>query len=578
MNLPKIAAFVYHRPRIEPMTNDRLAYQQQKIASLEKECASLRRELTRLTAQQLEQERIDSINKNLLKQTNEQLLQCNALSQRENISKSDFLANMSHEIRTPLNIILGMANLLAETELDTVQVQYLTSLRVTGRQLMEILNNILEFSRIDAGKITVEPEPFSLHKIIQQIEASALPLCLQKKLKFHVDHDPLLVMERIGDALKIFQILLNLINNAVKFTRSGTITFAIQEDYTAGNDIVFMVIDTGIGISEDQQENIFDRFTQANDSLSQQQGGAGLGLAISEKLTNAMGGKLRVKSVLGQGSIFSCHLPLPPAAPSERRRLRLDASLILPENFPDLKILVVDDVVENIEVIKMYLKEYPVHILAAANGQEALDYFADGNFDLILMDVRMPVMDGITATKEIRRRETENARPAQVILAVTAHAFQEQKNKFLRAGFDGVLTKPYSKRELIQTLFKFTRKDQPLAAPEKMGNKAIGYCLENDTSEKIPGSFSNMVPDLLQTISSDLTLMKSFLQDGKYENIYATAHSLKGVAGMFGFQKLASLITDLAQTIKAGDAIVADELFAVLDMYVVELQTQFTSC
>jgi two-component system, sensor histidine kinase len=563
-------------PRIEPMTNDRQPYQQQKIAALEKECTYLRRKLTRLVAQQIEQERIDNINKKLLRQTNEQLLQCNALSQQENLSKSDFLANMSHEIRTPLNIILGMANLLVETELDTVQMQYLSSLRVTGRQLMEILNNILEFSRIDAGKITVEPEPFSLHKIIQQIEASALPLCLQKKLKFHVDHDPLLVMERIGDALKIFQILLNLINNAVKFTRSGTITFAIKEDYTAGNDLVFAVIDTGIGISEDQQENIFDRFTQANDSLSQQQGGAGLGLAISEKLTNAMGGKLRVKSVLGKGSIFSCHLPLPPAPPSDRRRLRLDASLILPENFPDLKILVVDDVMENIEVIRMYLKDYPVQIQAAENGEEALDCFTGNTFDLILMDVRMPVMDGITATKEIRQREKEDARPAQIILAVTAHAFQEQKNKFLRAGFDGVLTKPYFKRELIQTLFKFTSKDRTLAAPEKMGNKAIGYCLENDTPEKIPESLKKMVPDLLQTISSDLTLMKSFLQDGKYENIYATAHSLKGVAGMFGFEKLASLITDLAQTIKAGDAIVAEELFAVLDMYVVQLQTQFT--
>lgn len=558
------------------MTNDRQPHQQQKIAALEKECTSLRRKLARLTAQQIEQERIDSINKKLLRQTNEQLLQCNALSQQENLSKSDFLANMSHEIRTPLNIILGMANLLAETELDALQRQYLSSLRVTGRQLMEILNNILEFSRIDAGKITVEPESFSLQKIIQQIEASALPLCLQKKLKFHVDHDPLLVMERVGDALKIFQILLNLINNAVKFTRSGTITFAIREDYTAGNDLVFAVIDTGIGISEDQQENIFDRFTQAKDSLSQQQGGAGLGLAISEKLTNAMGGKLRVKSVLGKGSVFSCHLPLPPAPPSDRRRLRLDASLILPENFPDLKILVVDDVLENIEVLKMYLKDYPVHIQAAENGKEALDYFAGDVFDLILMDVRMPVMDGITATQEIRRREKQSATPAQIILAVTAHAFQEQKNKFLHAGFDGVLTKPYFKRELIQTLFKFTSKDQTLPAPEKMGNKAIGYCLENDRPEKIPESLRNMVPDLLQTISSDLTLMKSFLQDGKYENIYATAHSLKGVAGMFGFQKLASLITDLAQTIKAGDTIVADELFAVLDMYVVELQTQFS--
>jgi len=557
------------------MTSDSQAYLQKKVYALEKECAYLRRKCSSLNARQRLQKNIDANNRHLLRQTNEKLLQCNALSQHENLSKSDFLANMSHEIRTPLNIILGMANLLAETELDKTQRQYLSSLRITGRQLMEILNNVLEFSRIDAGKITVEPEPFSLHKIIHQIEASALPLCLQKKLNFFVEHDPLLVMERIGDPLKIFQVLLNLINNGVKFTRTGSITFGITEDFTTKNTLILTVADTGIGISEDQQKIIFDRFTQANDSLNQQHGGAGLGLAISQKLTHAMGGQLIVQSVLGKGSVFSCLLPLPPAAPSERRRLRLDASLIQPENFPELKILVVDDIRENIDVVKMYLKDYPVHIQTAENGQEAFEYFMVDAFDIILMDVRMPVKDGITATQEIRSIEKLRTTTPQIILAVTAHAFQEQRNKFLKAGFDGVLTKPFFKRELLQTLFKYTTTDQALSSPKMIGNKAIGYYLETDQPGKIPESLQSMLPDLLQTIAKDLSSMKSSLQDKDYKSIYIRAHSLKGVAGMFGFQKLASLITDLSQTVKAGDLIVVDEIFAVLDTYVVQLQKQF---
>ena len=557
------------------MTNNNQSYLQQKIDTLEKECLHLRKKLTKLSAQQRRQEKIDNINRHLLKQTNEKLLQCTKLSQHENLSKSNFLANMSHEIRTPLNIILGMANLLAETELNKIQMQYLRSLRITGTQLMEILNNILEFSRIDAGRITIEPEPFSLQKIIYQIEASALPLCLQKNLEFIVEHDPLLVMERIGDPLKIFQILLNLINNAVKFTQSGSITFSLKEDFKQDGNLILTVIDTGIGISEDQHKIIFDRFTQANDSLCQQQGGAGLGLAISQKLTIAMGGQLMVQSALGKGSIFSCHLPLPPASPSDRRRLRLDASLILPESFPELKVLAVDDIKENIEVIKMYLTEYPVHIQAAENGKEALEFFAIETFDIILMDIRMPVMDGIKATQKIREMEKIEANKPQVILAITAHAFQEQKNKFLKAGFDGVLTKPFFKRELIQTLYKFATIEQDSPSPEQMGNKAIGYYLENERAEKIPESLQYMLPDLLQTISSDLTVMKSFLQEENYESIYATAHSLKGVAGMFGFRKLASLITDLSRTVRTGNLLVVDELFAVLDTYVIELRSQF---
>jgi signal transduction histidine kinase/DNA-binding NarL/FixJ family response regulator len=544
----------------------------QKVVQLQKECSYLERKLARLKDQQIRQEKIDDINRHLLKQTNERLLQYHNQAQRENISKSDFLANMSHEIRTPLNIILGMANLLADTELNKTQTQYLNSLRVTGRQLMEILNNILEFSRIDAGKITIEPEPFSLEKILNQIEAAILPLCIQKNLKYSVEYDPLLVMERIGDPLKIFQILLNLTNNAVKFTPSGSVILGIKENYQKPGHLVLSVIDTGIGISEEQQKIIFDRFTQVHDSLAQQHSGAGLGLAISQKLTKVMGGELKVRSALGRGSIFSCSLPLPPAAPSDRRRVRIDASVIMPDSFPKLKILAVDDIKDNLEVIRVYLQNYPVQMATAENGEEALSLLASDDFDLILMDVRMPVMDGITATKEIRARETRGTLRPQTILAITAHAFQEQKNKFLQAGFDGVLSKPFFKRELIQTIYKYTIEGRTVPRPTELGNKALGFCLEQEKPGEVPDSLKELLPDVLKTITDDLNTMKLALQQNDHEHLYDKAHALRGVAGMFGFQKLASLIIDLSQTVKSGNLVVAEEIFDTLDVYLSQLQ------
>lgn len=545
-----------------------------RLRELEKECAYLRRKIARMDEQRERQEKIDDINRHFLKQSNERLLQFHEKAQFENVSKSDFLANMSHEIRTPLNIILGMANLLAETELSTTQAQYLSSLRITGRQLMEILNNILEFSRIEAGKITFEPEPFSLLKIIGQIEASALPLCMQKNLDFVVSHDPLLIMERKGDPLKLFQILLNLINNAVKFTKNGTITLLIEEDYTEQGCLVFNVIDTGIGISKEQQDVIFDRFTQANESLAQQHSGAGLGLAISKKLIEAMGGNMKVNSVPGEGSTFRCRFPIPPLAPSERRQLRYDASLILPDQFPQLSILAVDDIKENLDVIKIYLKDYPVSITTAQNGLEALQHFQDGEFDIILMDVRMPIMDGITATKTIRKEEKRTGTPPQIIMAVTAHAFQEQKNKFLEVGFDGVLTKPFFRRELIQTLFKFTVTDDGYPSSPPQGNKAIGYCLEYGRVENIPEELRDLLPQLLETIDTDLKRLHSNFTNKDYSNLYADAHSLKGIAGMFGFQQLASLINDLSQSVKGNNHTIATELLDSLDVYLQRLQNQ----
>jgi len=437
---------------------------------------------------------------------------------------------------------------------------------------MEILNNVLEFSRIDAGKITFEPEPFSLEKIINQLEASIVPLCIQKKLRYSVEYDPLLIMERIGEPLKIYQILLNLINNAVKFTSHGSIILGIKEDTHISGNLLLSVSDTGIGISEEHQNIIFDRFTQVHDLFARPHSGAGLGLAICQKLTSAMGGHLLVDSEPGQGSVFTCILPLPPVAPLERNVVRLEALYIMPENFPKLRMLVVDDIKENIEVIKVYLRDYPVQLEAAGNGEEALLSLANSHFDLILMDIRMPIMDGVTATKEIRLREKQGLLCPQTILAITAHAFQEQKKKILQAGFDGVLSKPFFKRELIQTIYRFAVKDRVPLPPAKLGNKAIGFCLEHETPEDIPDALKELLPALIQTITDDLKSMKLSLEEHEYDNLYTKAHGLKGVAGMFGFQELGSLIIDLSQTVKAGNLIVANELFTALDFYLSRLK------
>jgi len=538
-----------------------------RVTELEKECACLRRTIDRMTTQQLRSERIDDINLHLLKETNEKLLKFHEQAQLENLSKSDFLANMSHEIRTPLNIILGMANLLAETPLTTAQSQYLSSLRITGRQLLEILNNILEFSRIEAGKTRFEPEPFSLQKIINQLEASALPLCLRKHLYFYVKHDPLLVMERVGDPLKIFQILLNLINNAVKFTQSGSITLEISEDYQEQDSIILSVADTGIGVNLEEEKIIFDRFTQGSRSQEEEYRGAGLGLAISQKLMETMGGTIIVESELNLGSTFSCKLKLPSVEPSLRRSIRLDATVILPENFPKLKILAVDDIKENLKVIKLYLQEYPIAVTTAGNGEEALKRMRLESYDIVLMDIRMPVMDGITATRKIREKEKDYPGEPDVVLAVTAHAFQEQKNKFLDAGFDGVLTKPFFKRELIQSLYKYSAKGQANPVPEEMGNKALGFCIEHEKADEIPTALREILPDLFHTISNDLEVIKNALESKDFERVHSRAHAIRGVAGMFGLYRLASLIADLSESVRATNFFVAAELLLALDTY-----------
>jgi signal transduction histidine kinase/CheY-like chemotaxis protein/HPt (histidine-containing phosphotransfer) domain-containing protein len=545
---------------------------EEEVKRLNKQCSYLERRLSRLLAQQIHQERIDDINRHLLKHSNEKLRQYHAEAERQSNSKSDFLANMSHEIRTPLNIILGMANLLAETPLDTTQAQYLKSLRLTGRQLTEIINNVLEFSRIEAGMVVCEPEPISLERIFSELEISITPLCVQKNLDYAVRYPPDLIMERIGDPIKIYQILLNLINNAVKFTATGGIVLSIREDAQCPGNLLLSVRDTGIGISPEHQRVIFDRFVQVHDFSAKSHRGSGLGLAISHKLTEAMGGSLSVQSIPDEGSTFTCSLPLPPVPVADRSQIRLDSALILPHEFPAMAVLIVDDIKENAEVVKFYLKEYPISAEVAENGEEALARVKNCNYDIILMDIRMPVMDGLAATEQIRQFERQGILPRQTILAITAHAFHEQQKRIVQIGFDGVLSKPFSKRDLLQAIYRHALLKKGTPLPQQLGNKALGFCLEADRPADIPEGLRELLPALIATISDDLGAMRLALENRKLRELYDKAHSLRGVAGMFGLHRLGSLVDDLSQTVKAANFAVAGELFTSLDLYLANLR------
>jgi signal transduction histidine kinase/CheY-like chemotaxis protein len=368
------------------------------------------------------------------------------------LAKSQFLANMSHEIRTPMHGILGMAQLAIGSETPQEAREYVKTLRTSAEGLLHVLNDILDFSKIEAGKLTLERVTFSVRQSVDEVRKMVLPQARAKGLALEcrvADDVPDLL---VGDPTRLHQVLVNLTGNALKFTDFGSVNLQVtQKEAVAGTAqviLLFRVSDTGIGIPEEQQKIIFDAFAQADGSVTRRFGGTGLGLAICAQLVQLMGGRLSVESIPNAGSTFqfTCRLGV---GNEQELTVRPVDSVALE---PHMRILLAEDNPVNQLVAMKLLAKHGHQIKVVSTGLEAVQAWDQEEFDLILMDEQMPGMDGVEAVRQIRAREAANGAGRTVIVALTASAMKGDRERFLAAGMDGYLAKPFSAEELYTAI------------------------------------------------------------------------------------------------------------------------------
>jgi PAS domain S-box-containing protein len=370
--------------------------------------------------------------------------------------KAQFLSTMSHEIRTPMNAVIGVTHLLSEDNPREDQIQNINILKLSADNLMTLINDVLDFSKIEAGRVNIESVDFNFRSLVNNIASGFEIKSREKGLEFIVDIDPKIPSNLIGDPTRISQVLNNLCGNAVKFTDSGNVKVVVsyQEKYDDKVKLEFEIKDTGVGIPEDKQDQIFQSFSQADSNTTRLYGGTGLGLTISKKLIEIMGGCINVKSDLEFGTTFSFDLSL---TISHKSKPKLDLSIDSYQNVDKIKglhILLAEDNEMNILILKQFLKKWKITYEIAMNGQVAVEKVQSGNFDMVLMDLQMPILDGYQATQSIRSLSDDKFREIPII-AITASTFNEIRKRVLDAGMNDFVSKPIKPDDLFQKIEKY---------------------------------------------------------------------------------------------------------------------------
>jgi PAS domain S-box-containing protein len=450
-------------------------------------------------------------------------------------AKQNFLANMSHEIRTPLNGILGIASLLAKTPLDDQQTQYLGHIRHSADHLLIVINDVLAMAQLSAGKVRTETIAFDLRDVLQASQESLLPRAQEKGIALHLELPPVNVPTIVlGDPHRLRQVLLNLLSNAVKFTAQGEVTLSCRRLSNPGERPLFKfsVQDTGPGIPAFQLQEMFEPFTQASASTAREYGGSGLGLSISRGLVELMGGVLTADSALQLGSTFTFSLPFSlatVAAKPDSRALAIDYRSLGPR-----RVLLAEDNAINQFLVESLVRNWGWTVDTAGTGPEAVALFGKHTYDVVLMDIQMPGMDGTTATR-LLRQHPDAARAATPVLALTAHALRGEEEQYLASGFSGYLSKPFQEEELFQAIGRLlgqqlkmqTQESTPV--PAETPNNSPLYSLSgirrlSHGNEEFVRRLAQL---FIQTTPPAVQDLEQYAAAGNYQQLAASAHNLK---------------------------------------------------
>jgi len=493
-----------------------------------------------------------------------------------NNSKSVFLANVSHEIRTPMNSIMGFSELALDGDFTPKTREYIENIRTNAKWLLEIINDILDISKIESGKMELEDIPFDLHELFSSCRTLVMPKAVEKGIMLHFYAEPSVGRRPVGDPTRLRQVFVNLLSNAIKFTNAGMVK--LHSDITSmTNDTIsmhFEIKDSGIGMSSEQIERVFTPFTQAETGTTRIYGGTGLGLPISKNLVEMMGGKLFVESTPGVGSKFSFDLTFSTIPRSEEEMLERKIGLKeIEKPLFDGEILLCEDNVMNQQVIKEHLIRVGIDTFVAENGKVGVDTVSDRikngtkQFDLVFMDMHMPVMDGLEASAKIRELD-----PSIPIVAMTANIMADDMDVYKASGMKDCVCKPFTSQELWRCLLKyFTPVEKKEALPD-------------DTSamiENLPESDAEFQKTLRKVFyNSSINKYKEISEAINKKDIklaHRLAHTLKGNAGQVGKTELQKAAAQVEHHLRDGINLVTEELFNALKKELDQVLSEFSA-